>query len=52
MLLHASYQSDKSVVWLSKKTAIPIVALALSPSEGESLIIWFEKIISQLLSVD
>jgi zinc/manganese transport system substrate-binding protein len=52
MLLHASYQSDKSVVWLSKKTAIPIGALALSPSEGESLIIWFDKVIHQLLSVN
>lgn len=52
MLLHASYQSDKSVVWLSKKNALPIVTLALSPSEDESLIIWFEKIINQLLSVN
>lgn len=52
MLLHASYQSDKSVVWLSKKNALPIVTLALSPSEDESLIIWFEKIINQLMSVN
>ena len=50
MLLHATYQSDKSAVWLSNKTSLPIVALALSPSEGESLIIWFDKIVNQLLS--
>ena len=50
MLLHASYQSNKSAVWLSNKSSLPIVTLALSPSEDESLIIWFENIVNQLLS--
>jgi len=52
MLLHASYQSNKSAAWLSNKTSLPIVELALSPSEGESLTVWFDKIIQQLLSVN
>ena len=51
MLLHASYQSNKPAVWLSNKTSLPIVELALSPTEGESLTVWFDKIISQLLSI-
>ena len=52
MLLHASYQSNKPATWLSNKTSLPIVELALSPSEGESLTVWFDKIISQLLSIN
>ncbi len=52
MLLHASYQSNKPATWLSNKTSLPIVELALSPSEGESLTVWFNKIISQLLSIN
>lgn len=52
MLLHASYQSKKPATWLSNKTSLPIVELALSPSEGESLTVWFDKVIQQLLSVN
>ncbi|MBV1889639.1 MAG: zinc ABC transporter substrate-binding protein [Gammaproteobacteria bacterium] len=51
MLLYASYQSDKSARWLTKKTTIPAVALPFSPSKDETLIQWFDRLLTQLLSV-
>lgn len=51
MLLYASYQSDKSARWLSSKTALPAIALPLSPDNNETLINWFDRLLSQLLNV-
>lgn len=51
MVLYASYQSDKPARWLTEKTAIPAVALPLSPSQDETLFEWFGRLINQLLSV-
>jgi len=52
MVLYASYQSDKPARWLTEKTAIPAVALPLSPSADETLFEWFDRLINQLLSVN
>ena len=51
MLLYASYQSDKSARWLTSKTAIPAIALPLSPDNNETLINWFDRLLNQLLNV-
>ncbi|MEZ0151831.1 MAG: metal ABC transporter substrate-binding protein [Candidatus Reddybacter sp.] len=52
MILHASYQNDKPGLWLSKKTGLPVVGLAFSPSDKENLIQWFDRLLQQLLSVN
>jgi len=52
MILHASYQDDKSALWLSKKTGLPVVGLAFSPAANENLIQWFDRLLQQLLSAD
>ncbi len=51
MILYASYQNDKAVRWLAQKTHIPVVALAFTVSNDESLFQWYEGIINQLLDV-
>ena len=50
MILHASYQNDKSALWLSKKTGLPAVGLAFSPADKENLVQWFDRLLQQLLS--
>ena len=52
MILHASYQNDKSALWLSKKTGLPVVGLAFSPADKENLTQWFDRLMQQLLSAD
>ena len=52
MILHASYQNDKSALWLSKKTGLPVVGLAFSPADKENLIQWFDRLLQQLLSAE
>jgi len=52
MILHASYQHDKPALWLSKKTGLPVVELAFSPSDKENLIQWFDRLLQQLLSAE
>ncbi|MDM8545701.1 zinc ABC transporter substrate-binding protein [Candidatus Venteria ishoeyi] len=48
IIVHASYQDAKAANWLSRKTAIPIVALDFSPALDESLESWFDRLISRL----
>jgi len=49
MILHAAYQSDKSVLWLSKKTGVPVVSLPFGPTDSEDLIQWFDKLLIKLM---
>jgi len=49
MILYASYQSDQAARWLSKKTAIPVIALPFSVSAGETLFQWFDGLVNKLL---
>jgi len=49
MVLHVAYQSDKSVLWLSKKTGIPVVSLPFGPTDDEDLIQWFDKLLNKLM---
>ncbi|MBV1914065.1 MAG: zinc ABC transporter substrate-binding protein [Pseudomonadales bacterium] len=50
MILVASYQNDKSARWLSQKTGMPIVKLAFGPIKNQTLIQWFDQIMSLLVS--
>ncbi len=50
IILIASYQNDRSARWLSQKTGVPVVKLAFSPTENQTLIQWFDQIMSQLVS--
>ena len=52
MILHASYQNDKPALWLSKKTGLPVIGLAFSPSDKENLIQWFDRLLQPLLSAE
>lgn len=52
MILTASYQNNQSARWLTKKTAIPSVELVFSPAKNETMMQWFEQIVSQLIKVD
>ncbi|OUS09796.1 zinc ABC transporter substrate-binding protein [Gammaproteobacteria bacterium 53_120_T64] len=52
MILYASYQNNKPALWLSKKTGLPVVGLAFSPSDKENLIQWFDRALHQLLRAD
>jgi len=52
MILYASYQNDKSARWLSQKTGLPVVGLPLSVADNENLILWFDRLLNQLLSAD
>lgn len=49
VIVHAGYQSDKAARWLSGKTEIPVRALAFSVGKNETLIAWFDRLLSQLL---
>lgn len=51
MILYASYQNDKSALWLSQKTGLPTVGLPFSVSDKENLIQWFDKLLNRLLKV-
>lgn len=51
MILTASYQNNQSARWLVKKTAIPSIELTFSPAKNETLIEWFDQIVSQLIKV-
>ncbi len=52
VILYADYQNDKSAHWLSQKTGLVTISLPFSPSDGETLIQWFDKLMGRLLRVD
>jgi len=52
MILHASYQNDRPVLWLSQKTGLPVVGVDFSPSDKNSLIQWFDGVLNQLLRTE
>lgn len=49
VIVYAGYQSDKAARWLSSKTGIPTRALAFSVAKDETLIVWFDRLLNQLL---
>ncbi len=51
MILSATYQNQKPAHWLSKKTSIPVISLSFSPVKNETLIVWFGRIVDQLIGV-
>jgi len=52
MILNANYQNDQSARWLAQKTGLPIASLPFSVADEETLIQWFDRLLSQLLSAD
>jgi zinc/manganese transport system substrate-binding protein len=52
MILHSSFQNDKSARWLAQKTELPIVSLPFSVSDNETLIQWFDRLLNRLLKVN
>ncbi len=53
MILHVSYVNDRPTLWLSEQTGIPVVTLpaTVDYQGGQTLSLWFEKVIQQLMSV-
>jgi len=51
MILYATYQNDKAVLWLAQKTDIPVVALPFSVANDETIFQWYDKILDRLMDV-
>jgi zinc/manganese transport system substrate-binding protein len=53
MILHVSYVNDRPTQWLSEQTGIPVITLpaTVDYQGGQTLPLWFEIVIQQLMSV-
>ena len=53
MILHVSYVNDRPSKWLSEQTGIPVITLpaTVDYQGGQTLFLWFEKVIQQLMRV-
>ena len=53
MILHVSYVNDRPSKWLSEQTGIPVITLpaTVDYQRGQTLFLWFEKVIQQLMRV-
>ncbi len=53
MILHVSYVNARPTQWLSEQTGIPVITLpaTVDYQGGQTLPLWFENVVQQLLSV-
>ncbi len=53
MIIHVSYVSDRPSRWLAEQTGAPVIALpaTVDYQNGQTLSLWFDEVIQQLLSV-
>lgn len=49
-IVQASYEDNKAARWLSQKTGLPVLILPFSVAENETLLHWFDRLLSQLLT--